>query len=146
MGFRMVDTGAPFGFANPVGFDGVLEGYCPPYFASMDAAVEDVVGRMMRGGGSAPANRPAAHTMADAEFRGGMEEVSDEGIACAKAVCAYIFETYGRFPASVDALHLMWFMQTHHLDLDYYCKYFRSGACGRTHMDHMQRWHTNAEE
>ena len=79
--------------------------------------------------------------MADAEFRDGMVEVSDEGIACAKAVCKYIYETYGRFPASVDTMHLMWFMQAHHLDLDYYATYFRPGACSESHLTHMATWH-----
>ena len=144
MGFRMAD---PFGtpsFANPVGLEGVLEGYCPPYYPTMDAAVDTVVARMMRNGDRAAPplpNRPAAHQMEDAEYRGGMIEVSDEGIACAKAVCNYIYETYGRFPASVDTMHLMWFMQAHHLDLDYYAKFFHRGACSRTHIEHMRVWH-----
>ena len=141
MGFRMADTGA---FANPVGLDGVLEGYCPPYYRTMNEAVDTVVARMSRKDPSAtspPPNRPAAHMMEDAEFRDGMFEVSDEGVACAKTVCNYIYETYGRFPASVDAMHLMWFMQAHHLDLDYYAKFFRPGACGRTQEDHMRIRH-----
>ena len=109
----------------------------------MDEAVDAVVARMMREGATAspPPNRPAAHMMADAEFRDGMCEVSDEGISCAKAVCKYIYETYGRFPASVDTMHLMWFMQAHHLDLDYYAKYFRPGACSESHLTHMATWH-----
>jgi hypothetical protein len=143
MGFRMsgpTDRGA---FANPVGLDGFLEGYCPPYYRTMEEAVDAVVARMMREGATAlpPPNRPAAHMMADAEFRDGMFEVSHEGIACAKAVCKYIYETYGRFPASVDTMHLMWFMQAHHLDLDYYAKYFRPGACSESHLTHMATWH-----
>ena len=39
------DTGA---FANPVGLDGVLEGYCPPYYRTMNEAVDTVVARMSR--------------------------------------------------------------------------------------------------
>jgi hypothetical protein len=30
-------------FPNPVGIDGVLQGYCPPYYKNMDAAVDAVV-------------------------------------------------------------------------------------------------------
>ena len=40
-------------------------------------------------------------------------EISDEGLACTKAVCAYVHDTYGRFPATVDTMHLMWLMQAH---------------------------------
>src|SRR6266851_5410036 len=50
-----------------------------------------------------------------------------------EAICNYILETYGRFPGTVDAMHLMWFMQAHHLDTDYYDRFFRPGACGPTH-------------
>jgi len=35
----------------------------------------------------------------------------------------------------------MWFMQAHHLDLDYYDRFFQPGACGRTHVAHMDVWH-----
>jgi hypothetical protein len=68
-------------------------------------------------------------------------EISDEGIACTKAVCNYIYQTYGRFPGGVDAMHLMWFMQAHHLDTDYYDKFFRPGVYGETHAAHVATWH-----
>ena len=38
-------------------------------------------------------------------------------------------------------MHLMWVMQAHHIDPDYYGKYFHSGACSHTHFTHMERWH-----
>jgi hypothetical protein len=55
-------------------------------------------------------------------------EISDEGLACTKAVCTYLYETFGRFPARVDTMHLMWLMQAHHLDLDFYDSLFGPGA------------------
>ncbi|MGO8915547.1 MAG: hypothetical protein ACLQJR_06535 [Stellaceae bacterium] len=137
LGFRMVDpVGAP-AFANPVGVDGVFEGYCPPYFASMDAAVDAAVVALGRG-----ATAPAPYTMPEAEHRGAIaERISDTGLACTKAICRYIHQTYGRFPAGVDTMHLMWLMQAHHLDLDYYARFFHPGACGETHVAHMATWH-----
>jgi hypothetical protein len=145
LGFRMVDPiGAP-SFANPVGLDGVFEGYCPPYYPSMDAAVDAVAARMARQGAAPaappPAGGPAACAMPDAEFRGDIVEISDAGIACTKAVCNYIYETYGRFPAGVDTMHLMWFMQAHHLDPDFYSSFFHPAACGQRHRMHMATWH-----
>ena len=89
---------------------------------------------------AATARRPRAQDAARTIRRGNIE-ISDEGIACTKAVCNYIYETYGRFPASVDTMHMMWFMQAHHLDLDYYAKFFHRGACSHTHLDHMRVWH-----
>jgi hypothetical protein len=48
-------------------------------------------------------------------------------------VCNYIFDTYGRFPGTIDAMHLMRMLQAHHLDTDFYDRFFRPGAYGATH-------------
>ena len=69
-------------------------------------------------------------------------ELSDQGLACTKAICNYIYDTYGKFPGTVDTMHLMWFMQVHHLDLDFYDRFFKVGAYGPTHMAHMSTWHS----
>jgi hypothetical protein len=131
--------------ANPVGLDGVFQAYCPPYFPNMDAAVDAVLSPLSRNSsvsseiGAPPG--PVPDLISDAEHRDGAVEISDEGIACTKAVCNYIYDTYGRFPGGVDAMHLMWFMQAHHLDTDFYDKFFRPDAYGPTHAAHMATWH-----
>jgi hypothetical protein len=38
-------------------------------------------------------------------------------------------------------MHLMWVMQVHHIDTDYYNRFFGSGAYGPTHAAHMATWH-----
>jgi hypothetical protein len=142
LGFRMIEPAAPSSYPNPVGFDGVLEGCCPPYFPNMDAAVDAIIARSARKDRDLPPpSGPMAHKMSIEEYRRGNIEISEEGIACTKAVCNYIYDTYGRFPASVDTMHMMWFMQAHHLDLDYYGKFFHAAACSHTHLTHMERWH-----
>ena len=50
-------------------------------------------------------------------------------------------DTYGRFPGGTDAMHLMWVMQAHHIDTDYYDRFFGSGAYGPAHAAHMATWH-----
>jgi hypothetical protein len=70
-----------------------------------------------------------------------VSEISDEGIACTKSICNYIYEKYGRFPGSLDAMHLMWLMQVHHLDTEYYDRFFRPGSYGPTHSAHLATWH-----
>jgi len=141
LGFRMVGAADQQAYANPVGLDGVLEGFCPPYFPNMDAAVDAALVRISHG----RASESQPYTMPQAEYRDAIPRApSDAGLACTKAVCRYIHETYGRFPASVDTMHLMWFMQAHHLDPDYYRKFFHSGALGPTHVAHMAAWHGDA--
>lgn len=142
LGFRTV---APKGMQlvrNPVGMDGVFEGYCPPYFSDMDAAVDSIIagtrgglGEFLERGGQVP------HTISDEQYESGIPDTSPEGEACAKSVCNYIYDTYGKFPGTVDTMHLMWFMQVHHLDLDFYDKFFKPGAYSQTHRDHLSTWH-----
>jgi hypothetical protein len=81
------------------------------------------------------------HRMSDEEHRAGTVRVSAEGLACTKAVCNYIYDTYGRFPGAIDAMHLMWMMQAHHIDTDYYNRFFGRGAYGSTHAAHLATWH-----
>jgi hypothetical protein len=146
LGFRIeAPRGAP-SLPNPVGLDAVFEGYCPPYFPTMDAAVDAVLARISgsnAGGATSPGPRePSPYVMSDSAAQEEAVQSSAEGIACTKAICNYIYETYGRFPGTVDAMHLMWFMQVHHLDLDFYAKFFKPGACGHTHVNHMATWHS----
>jgi nitroreductase len=133
MGFRLAG-GGPFG--NPIGLDGVLTASCPPWYPTMDAAVDAVFSRSPREAAAA-----VPHRMSNEEHRAGAIRLSAEGLACTKAVCNYIFETYGRFPGTTDAMHLMWVMQAHHIDTDYYDRFFGSDAYGPQHAAHMPTWH-----
>jgi hypothetical protein len=144
LNFTIVAPGDLPALANPVGLDGIFQAYCPPYFPSMDAAVDAVLTPLLRqraGAAQLPQPTYAPYLMSDEEHRSGTVEISDDGVACTKAICNYVYETYGRFPGSLDAMHLMWFMQAHHLDTDYYDRYFRSGAYGHNHATHLATWH-----
>jgi len=143
LGFAIVEPQEQPGLANPVGLDRVFQAHCPPYFESMDAAVDAVLRPLLREETtpSAAHGSQVPYRISDDDHRNGAVSVSEEGIACTKAVCNYIHQTYGRFPATVDAMHLMWMMQAHHLDTDYYDRFFRPGAYGSTHAGHMAKWH-----
>jgi len=138
MGFRIVASSGAAKFGNPVGLDDVFEASCPPYHASMDAAVDAVFAPTS---GDSNAVRPVPYRMSDAEHRAGAPGVSEEGLACTKAICNYIVDTYGCFPGNTDAMHLMWVMQAHHIDTDYYDQFFGPGAYGPTHAAHLATWH-----
>ena len=62
-------------------------------------------------------------------------------IACVKDICNYIYDTYGRFPAHVDAMYVpgVW-VQAHHLDLAYYDAFYANGYSD-TQRAHQQCWH-----
>src|SRR5262249_50696277 len=138
LGFRIAAHGEAM-LPNPIGLDGFLQACCPPYYPSMDAAVDAVLGPVSRR--DSPPTGPVPYLISEAEYRAGTVAPSDEGIACTEAICNYILDTYGRFPGAVDAMHLMWFMQVHHIDTDFYDRFSSAGAYGPTQADHMATWH-----
>ena len=109
----------------------------------MDAAVDAALASYSRKAAFMPAQPTAdmPYLISPQEHCSRTLEISQEGIACTKAICNYVYETYGRFPGNVDAMHLMWFMQAHHIDTDFYDTFFRKGAYGPTHAAHVRTWH-----
>ncbi|MCG8626267.1 MAG: hypothetical protein MJE68_30255, partial [Proteobacteria bacterium] len=62
-------------------------------------------------------------------------------IQVVKDICNYVYDTYGRFPAFSDPMFLRFMVQAHHLDLDFYDKYYPPGAYTEAHKNHFARWH-----
>jgi hypothetical protein len=110
MGFRIVAANGGATFGNPVGLDGVFEASCLPYHPTMDAAVDAVLAPPSPGGKE---TGPVPHRMSEVEHRADAVRISADGLACTKAICNYIHDTYGRFPGGTDAMHLMWVLQSH---------------------------------
>lgn len=109
---------------NYVGIDGVLEGLCPPYVSSMDEAVDRVVQEKYEAYDDDQVFRRPYRSSDDADtFRQGTRRLTDEAIAYTKEICNYLYDTYGRFPAHVDAFVApgVW-VQFSHLELEYYDK------------------------
>ncbi|HVE82797.1 MAG TPA: hypothetical protein VND93_08105 [Myxococcales bacterium] len=129
---------------NPVGLDGVLEGFCPPYHPSMSEAVDALLRHKYgpRGLYTDPSSFQRVFKPGLAErFVEEVPRYTDEVIACCKDVCNYIFDTYDRFPAHVDAMYVpgVW-IQAHHLDLDYYDQLYQRGYSS-TQAGHQALWH-----
>jgi hypothetical protein len=66
-----------------------------------------------------------------------------EVVACCKDICNYIYDTYGRFPAHVDAMYVPGVqVQAHHLDLAYYDTFYSQGnGYSSTQANHQKAWH-----
>jgi hypothetical protein len=130
--------------AHPVGLDGRLQALCPPYVKDMDEAVDIVVGRKYSPGGTYQDSAYFQKIFRDGLGDRYLTEVPHylpDVIACTKDVCRYIYNTHGRFPAHVDAIHVpgVW-IQVHHLDLKYYDQLFVNGYT-RAQADHQALWH-----
>lgn len=140
LGFRFI-TGKD-GMPTPVGIDGFLEAWCPPYFKGMSAAVDDIMNVRYGPQGLFTPGYPGKRPFLDTErVISTYPKVSEEAIECVKDVCNYIYETYGRFPPRVDAWAAPVVVTVHHLDLDFYDKYYPREVISREKREHMQLWH-----
>lgn len=68
---------------------------------------------------------------------------SQAQIDCIGEMAQYIYSTYGPFPARFPTILLRIYAQAHHLELDFYDKFYQQGAYLQTHAEHMERWHTS---
>jgi hypothetical protein len=130
------------GRPNPVGLDKIFEAYCPPYYKDMNEAVDAFVEKKFGGGGSHTAEYKGTTSFKDWKtIQSDFNIPSKTSIDQVKTICTYVFETYGRFPATTDTKSLPVWLQVHHLDLDFYDKNFAKGIVTKVQRQHMQLWH-----
>ena len=127
-------------FLNPTGLPGVMEGFCPPHYPNMRSAVEAVVQRKFGPGG--PFNAATPGPWRDSpNVRSSAQVHTEEFKECVALQAQYVFDTFGKFPGTVPSIFVFMYLQAHHLDLEFYDKFYEPGACLKTHADHMKRWH-----
>ena len=138
LGFRY-DTDERWPLPNVTGLDGLFEGHCPPHFPTMTEAVDAVIARKFAKGG--PFNAESAGPYRDnAKVRGSAAAHDNQFRDCVALICQYIFDEYGKFPASIPSIFTMMYLQSHQLDTEFYDKYFEPGAYLRTHAEHRRAW------
>jgi hypothetical protein len=139
LGFRY-DTDERWALPNPTGLPGVFEGHCPPHFPTMRAAVDDFCERKFGVGGPFHPDTPGPWK--DSHKVRASAQVHDEHFrACVALQAQYAYDTFGKFPATVPTIFILMYLQSHHLDLDYYDELFQPGAYLRTHAEHLAKWH-----
>jgi len=144
LGFRY-DKDPRWPLPNPTGRDGVFTAFCPPHYADMYAATDALIERKFGVGGPFHAETPgpwnesprvrSSAQFHDAHFR-----------ECVALQAQYMYETFGKFPATVPSVYILMYLQAHHLDLDFYDAKFAPGAYLRTHKEHLARWHGKSGE
>lgn len=141
LGFRY-DVDERWALPNPTGLEGVMEAFCPPHYPDMKTAVEAVCQRKFGPGGPNPSKTPGPWK--DSERVRSAAEVHDESfIECVALQAQYVYDTFGKFPGTVPSIYALPFLQAHHLDLDFYDKFYNPGSYLKTHSSHMQRWHAS---
>jgi hypothetical protein len=58
-----------------------------------------------------------------------------------KSYFNYLYDQYGRVPATFDTKLLPVWLQVHHLDVEFYDKYFPKEMITQEHRHHMKLWH-----
>jgi hypothetical protein len=139
LGFRY-DLEAGWSTPNPTGLEGVLEAFCPPHHPDMAAAVEAFAARKFGPGGPYHRDTPGAWSDSPG-VRGSAQVHSPEFKACVSLQAQYVYDTFGKFPGTVPSLMILNYVQAHHLDLEFYDRFFRQGAYLPSHAGHMAAWH-----
>jgi hypothetical protein len=141
LGFRY-DTDERWSVPNPTGLPGVFEAYCPPHHKDMREATEALTKRKFGKGGVYNLETPGAWKDSG-KVRGSANPITEEVKECISLQAQYIYDTYGKFPATVPSIFLLTYLQAQHIDLDFYDHYFKAGAYLSTHKDHMMKWHSS---
>jgi hypothetical protein len=117
-----------------------MEAFCPPRFADMRSAVDALCARKFGPGGPFHPDTPGPFR--DTSRVRGAAEVHSERFRRLVALQAqYVLDSFGKFPGTVPSVFLLMHLQAHHLDLEFYDRFFEPGAYLETHLRHMERWH-----
>jgi hypothetical protein len=127
-------------YPNVTGKAGRIVATCPPNYPDMRAAVDAVCDRKF--GANGPFNPETSGPWKDSrKVRSAAERHGDEFRRCVALQAQYVFDTFGKFPATVPSIFVMPYLQAFHLDLDFYDQFYEPGAYLETHRDHMKNWH-----
>ena len=143
LGFRCIDsehTDSDWGSTVnklPVGLDGHFVGFCPPYYANMNDAVDAF--NEMKWSNWKHENMPYKESEAILDA---VKKPTKKEIMVVKDLCNYIYETYGSFPAFSDTMFTRMMVQSHIIDTDFYDKFYPEGAYSKKHKSHKENWGT----
>jgi len=127
---------------NPVGLDGYFQSYQPPYYKSMDDVVDAFVEKKFGKGGIFAPDCNSPVPFGDWEkVQPGYTVPSEQAIQITKDYCNYVFDTFGRFPATFDTIVMPEWLQVHHLEEEFYEKHGMWELLNETHRKHMRLWH-----
>lgn len=139
LGFHFAQSPISGVRSNPVGVPGVWEGPCPPFTSSMEEAVLALMTSKFGEGSpySAAGAKPWADSVNTTPIRGHSQHAVDATIA----FCTYMMQTYGRFPAHVDAFKTVIAFQAHHVDSAFYDRFYPQPSLPVAHRAHLDHWH-----
>jgi hypothetical protein len=106
--------------------DVLLKPFSPPYYKNMEEAVLAFVDyKYAPGKGTFRDGGSASGWNDGAKVQAGIPKYDDRTIAATIAYCSYLFDHYGRFPATTGPFRTLLAFQAHHLDPDFYDRFYR---------------------
>jgi hypothetical protein len=119
----------------------LLRPYCPPYYRSMrEAVLAFVESKFGAGTGTLRDGRSTAWRDGPA-VQAGIPRCSDRAIEATIAYCEYVHRRYGRFPVRSGPFRTVLAYQAHHVDPDFYDRFYRPEVLSATQREHGARWH-----
>jgi hypothetical protein len=109
----------------------LLKCYSPPHFPNMRAAVQAVV-EFKFGKNGVFRGKNFEHPWKDSGVAASVNSVSERAIDAVTAYCEYIWNRYGRFPATMPPFRTVLGFQAGHLDLEFYEKFYKPEAVSET--------------
>jgi hypothetical protein len=103
----------------------LIKPFCPPYYRNMEEAVLAFVDyKYAQGRGTLRDGGSATNWQDGAAVQAGIPSYSDKAIAATISCCEYLYSRYGRIPASNGPFRTLMAYQAHHLDTDFYRKFY----------------------
>lgn len=126
------DTEVPLPVSLERNGECLLRTYAPPHFPNMRAAVRAVVETKF-GSRGVFRDLSRTHPWKGAHLGSSVDEVSPAAIEATIAYCEYVWERYGRFPATMPPYRTVLGFQAGHLDLEFYERFYKPEAIGDPH-------------
>jgi hypothetical protein len=120
----------------------LIKPFCPPYYRNMEEAVLAFVDyKYEQGKGTFRDGGNATGWQDGARVQVGIPPYSDEAITATISYCEYVYERYGRFPANSGPFRTILAHQAHHLDPDFYDRFYRPEALTEAQRQHLPNQH-----
>ena len=139
LGFHFAQSTVQGVRSNPVGVPHVWEGACPPFTSSMEESVQGLVASKFGEGG--PYSPSGLQPWTDSAKASQIRRHDQRTIDATIAFCNYVMQTYGRFPAHVDAFKTVIAFQAHHVDPAFYDRFYPQPSLPVAHREHLSQWH-----
>ena len=122
----------------------IIKPFAPPFYPTMEAAVRAFVDYKFAPGTGffRDASKPSAWRD-PAVIQASIPPYTEANIQAVIGYCDYVMKHYGQFPANFGPIRTLMAFQAHHIDTEFYDRFYRPGAYTQAHAEHFTRWHAD---